>query len=102
MQLDIMEENQHRLYIACETCEGNFVTTIFDFFFETVQRNEFVYFYRNDFPIFGALTGGAFRTMTQCVHRRYIWKRVNVNTKKAGLFEVGFSGREPPSHPLHI
>ena len=45
--------------------------TISDFFFETVQRNEFIYFYRNDFPIFGALIGGTFRTMTHCVHRRY-------------------------------
>ena len=66
-----MEENQHHLYLTCEVCEGNFVATVSDFFFGTVQRNEFIYFYRNDFPIFVALIGRAFRTVTQCVHRRY-------------------------------
>ena len=29
--------------------------TISNFFFGTVLTNEFIYFYRNDFPIFGAL-----------------------------------------------
>ena len=41
------------------------------FFFETVLRNELIYFYRSNFPIFGVLIGGDFRTMTHCVHRRH-------------------------------
>ena len=39
--------------------------------FETVYRNKFTYFYRNDFLIFFDFKGDAFRTMKQCVHRRY-------------------------------
>ena len=58
IQLDIMEESQHHLYITCKACKSNFYT-IYDFFFETVLRNEFIYFYRNNFPIFGALIVGA-------------------------------------------
>ena len=41
------------------------------FFLETVERNEFIYFYQSDFPNFLDLKGGAFRTMKQFVHRRY-------------------------------
>ena len=36
IQLDNMEENQHQLYIACESSKGNFMvlwSPIFDFFF---------------------------------------------------------------------
>ena len=36
MQLDIMEENQHQLYIACEASMDNLWYPNFDFFFGTV------------------------------------------------------------------
>ena len=46
-----MEENQHQLYIACKSSKGNIMVLwnqISEFFFETVQGNEFIYFYRRD------------------------------------------------------
>ena len=59
------------LYIACEASKGNFVEVISDFFFETVQKNKFIYFYRRNFQISRDLIEGSFRTMKHCAHRRY-------------------------------
>ena len=61
------------MYVCMYVCM--YVTNVFCTFmplFETVQRNEFTYLYRSDFPIFLDFKGDAFRTMKQCVHRRYI------------------------------
>ena len=65
-----MKKNQHRLYIVCEAARAILWSPISNFFFETVQRNKFNYFYWNDLQIFGTLIGG-FRTIIHCVHRRY-------------------------------
>ena len=58
-----MEENQNHLYIVSEAYKGNLWYPIPDFFFEIAWRIEFTYFHWNDFPIFWAIIGDAFRTM---------------------------------------
>ena len=39
-----MEENQYNLYITWKSCKGNFVVPNVWFIFETVWRNEFIFF----------------------------------------------------------
>ena len=54
-QLDIIEENQHHLYIAKamqKACKINVIVPTL--WFETVERTGFFSFYRNYFPNFGA------------------------------------------------
>ena len=36
-----------------------------------LTKTNLIYFYRKDFLIFGDLIGDAFKTMADCVHRRY-------------------------------
>ena len=64
-------KSQHHLHMFQKAAKTILYHPISDFFFETVQRNQFIYFYRNVFPIFGPLIGGASRTMIQGIHRRY-------------------------------
>ena len=61
------------LIYCLQSLQGQLCGTRFliDFFLKTVSWNEFIYFYRSDFPILGDLIGGTFRTMRHCVHRRY-------------------------------
>ena len=66
-----MEENNINQILLAMPARAILWYPISDFFFGIVQRNEFIYFYRNDFPIFWVLIGGVFRTMKHCVHRRY-------------------------------
>ena len=69
-----MQENQYHLCMLLTKPPRailRYTVSNFFFFFWNSQKNEFIYFYRNDFLIFGALVGGAFRTMRECVNKRY-------------------------------
>ena len=90
IQLDILEENQHHLYIACKACKVNFV----------VPNFWFLAWNCNDFPSFGALIEAAFRTMIHRVHRKYsrisifseirlvcfLFKNINYNFTRLTMF----------------
>ena len=60
------------LIYCLRSLHGQFSGTWFLISFLKLFRkmNSFIY-YRSDFPIFGVLIGGTFRTMKHCVHRRY-------------------------------
>ena len=68
IQLGIMEENQHHLYIASEACKGNFMAPNFWFLFWSCLEKWIHLVYRTIYLILGVLIGGAFRTMIYCVH----------------------------------
>ena len=55
---DILEENQHHLYIACNNSRGNFVVPNFWFHFWKSVEKWIHLFLREWFPNFWDLTGG--------------------------------------------
>ena len=78
IQQNIMEENQHYLYVACEAFKCNFVVTSFWFLFWNCLTKWTHLFLPEQFPIFltyGTLMGrgrvDGFITMMHCAHRRY-------------------------------
>ena len=89
-----MEENQRYFYIACEASKGNFVVQFLLSSLKLFRETKMNYFYRNDIPIFGALIGGAFRTMTHCVQRRKFYSCVVYLKILVTIYEIGHVSSE--------
>ena len=53
MQPDIMEENQHHLYISWKACKDNFVVPNFCYFFSLLREKDSFIFTRAVCQFFG-------------------------------------------------